>query len=136
MTVYIVTTGEYSDYCIRAVFTDREKAEEYVREYNACKPSCTADWEDWEADAEADMVATVLHGRCIHMDSGELTLFNGTRTYLHPKGSREATVNRHPGPIQHGGSISVWSPVSSEHAAKVAVEARQAWLREQALQPA
>ena len=28
--VYIVTSGEYSDYSIHAVFSTREKAEEYI----------------------------------------------------------------------------------------------------------
>ena len=30
MTVYIVTSGEYSDYCVQAVFTDQKQAELYV----------------------------------------------------------------------------------------------------------
>ena len=29
MKIYIVTSGTYSDYCIRRVFTNKEKAEEY-----------------------------------------------------------------------------------------------------------
>ena len=29
MKIYIVTSGIYSDYCIRRVFTNKEKAEEY-----------------------------------------------------------------------------------------------------------
>lgn len=33
MTVYVVTAGEYSDYGICAVFTDKEKAEIYAAAY-------------------------------------------------------------------------------------------------------
>jgi hypothetical protein len=31
--IYIVTSGEYSDYCIQAVFSTREKAEEYIQQH-------------------------------------------------------------------------------------------------------
>ena len=34
MKVYVVTCGEYSDYHIVAVFTDREKAEEFIKVRN------------------------------------------------------------------------------------------------------
>lgn len=30
MKIYVVTSGEYSDYCINAVFTNKEKAMEYI----------------------------------------------------------------------------------------------------------
>lgn len=31
--IYIVTSGEYSDYCIRAVFSTKEKADEYIQQH-------------------------------------------------------------------------------------------------------
>ena len=45
MNVYVVTTGDYSDYHIEAIFSTKELADEYVRrggeEYNV---------EEWELD--------------------------------------------------------------------------------------
>ncbi len=34
MKIYIVTCGEYSDYCILAAFLDKSKAEVFVQKYN------------------------------------------------------------------------------------------------------
>lgn len=34
MKIYIVTCGEYSDYCILAAFLDKAKAEAFVKKYN------------------------------------------------------------------------------------------------------
>ena len=34
MKIYIVTCGEYSDYCILAVFLDKTKAEAFAQRYN------------------------------------------------------------------------------------------------------
>lgn len=50
MEVYIVTSGEYSSYCIEAVFTDRKQAELYVathsRDYMVCEI------ETWKCDEQ------------------------------------------------------------------------------------
>ena len=35
MTAYVVTSGQYSDYHIVAVFLDEEAATQFVNEYNA-----------------------------------------------------------------------------------------------------
>lgn len=44
MKIYIVTSGEYSDYHIEAVFTDEEQAQLYCATHYDC------DIEEWEAD--------------------------------------------------------------------------------------
>ena len=57
MKVYIVTDGDYSDYHIEAVFTDKEKAEKYaslhcydaVEEYDADKIEVKGEVEPWVA---------------------------------------------------------------------------------------
>lgn len=41
--IYIVTQGVYSDYSIKACFSTREKAEEYLK----IATEATEDWEDW-----------------------------------------------------------------------------------------
>lgn len=46
MKIYIVTSGTYSDYCIRRVFTNKEKAEEYrewLRDSNEVEEYDTSD---------------------------------------------------------------------------------------------
>lgn len=48
-TIYVVTSGEYSDYHIEAVFTDKCKAEKYVDE--DAGDSCGRRIEEFEANA-------------------------------------------------------------------------------------
>ena len=43
MTIYIATDGEYSDYCIKEVFTDKTQAELYCANHNCYL-------EEYEAD--------------------------------------------------------------------------------------
>lgn len=49
--VYIVTSGEYSDYGIECVFSSRQKAEEYIKECDAY-PLCRI--EEYELDVVSD----------------------------------------------------------------------------------
>lgn len=46
-TIYLITSGEYSDYSINAVFTTKELAEQYRTFFGG-------DIEEWEADRMAD----------------------------------------------------------------------------------
>lgn len=48
--VFIVTSGEYSDYDIKAVFSTREKAEAYI---NAKGTDYYWEVEEWDVDAES-----------------------------------------------------------------------------------
>ena len=51
MTIYVVTSGEYSDYCINAVFTDRKQAELYCAVENGKRGNYyRCDIEEYEAD--------------------------------------------------------------------------------------
>lgn len=53
MIVYVVTSGEYSDYHIDAIFSTKEKAEEYIKihaRYNQGYYSDRAGIEEWEMD--------------------------------------------------------------------------------------
>lgn len=49
--VYIVTSGEYSDYGIECVFSSRQKAEKYIKECDAYPP-CRI--EEYELDVVSD----------------------------------------------------------------------------------
>jgi len=63
---YIVTSGEYSDYHIDAVFSTRKKAEEYIEtrkefsEQAATEPP-SFDIEPWEIDA-TESLSPIKHG--------------------------------------------------------------------------
>jgi len=51
MKIYVVTSGQYSDYGINGVFTVKEKAQKYVDIYNACEADYdSARIEEYEAD--------------------------------------------------------------------------------------
>lgn len=50
MKIYIVTYGEYSDYSISAVFTDKAKAEAYAEIQNRGSRYMTYGVEEWDAD--------------------------------------------------------------------------------------
>ena len=50
MTIYIVTSGDFSDYSIDAVFTNRESADKYVDLVNRASAWKECGVEVWEAD--------------------------------------------------------------------------------------
>ena len=51
MTVFVVTSGDYSDYQIRAMFTTKERAETYIKAINLREAN---DIEEWELDRYSD----------------------------------------------------------------------------------
>ena len=56
-TIYIVTSGDYSDYGIEAVFTDRKIAEEWIAKKTNDTGRCFGDEleiEEWEDMAEKE----------------------------------------------------------------------------------
>jgi len=55
MIIYVVTSGEYSDYKIEAVFTIKQLAEEYVNDYNRAKRSYGAEIEEFESDVPVEV---------------------------------------------------------------------------------
>lgn len=50
MTVYVVTSGEYSDYSINAMFSTPEKAQEYINAMEFCSTWEHYYMETWELD--------------------------------------------------------------------------------------
>ncbi len=58
MKIYIVTDGEYSDYGIEAVFTDKKQAEMFAALHH-CK--YVEEWESDTASFEGDIKPYVLH---------------------------------------------------------------------------
>lgn len=67
MKVYIVTSGQYSDIVIRAVYSTREAAEEHIQTVNRLKCSDNEEIEEWELDTLPLPVWTIV---CIRKDGG------------------------------------------------------------------
>ncbi|HQU33585.1 MAG TPA: hypothetical protein PLB88_04670 [Thermoanaerobaculaceae bacterium] len=129
MTVYVLTEGEHSGREIVGVFSSLEKITEFV----AKNPrGLTSPWywepyndpETYELDAAMALETGPTFLAWIHRPTGNLTI--GKEAHLsrrHPRMCEESIVS--------GDTIEVRSPISFEHASKVATEMRQAWLRSQ-----
>lgn len=129
--IYLVTDGEYSDYSIYGAFSSREKAQQYIDARNApdtCWRLSGANIEEWEID---EGLSERLHTRW------RIGLALGNGEVVEPARSNESwglpangvegisSVPCH----QNRGIVRAESVESAEHAMKLAVEARQKWLR-------
>ena len=100
MKVYIVTSGEYSDYSIRRVFTDKERAELYcaMHEEEYYDPYIAEEWETddveidtakpymrrWDANISPSGRVTWIDGRCTFNERNAITKnrsYNGSWFY-------------------------------------------------------
>jgi hypothetical protein len=126
MKVYILTKGEYSEYKIIGAFSTLElanNAKAILNDYDVNDPG------EYELDLpyqpEKDFELGDTYKVTIFMKSGET--FKWADNYnLH-------NVYRHPSDCVikiHTNEIWVRSPISAEHAEKVAIEQRQKHLRE------
>lgn len=125
MIVYVVTAGCYSDYGIEAIFSTRELAEDYIVA-NPKKYSGYNDIAEWTVDERAGWVPR--KGWYLHLGLSDGSVGN--------KGSETSTADpnaRNEEPYFMPDYVRVTSYVSAEHALKLAVEARQAWLREKGI---
>jgi hypothetical protein len=131
MTIYVVTSGIYSDYKIDGVFSTREKAESFAAEVRKAGDSAEVNIEDWPVDAKAEQRMRLVYHASILLESGEVFHEHTTGDMLDPNERAvivpdiQGTNNRY----AHGSSA-----VSAEHAMKLAVEARQNHLRQKALE--
>jgi len=128
MKIYIVTSGDYSDYGVDAVFSTKEKADAYVAtaRANGDFSCCVNNPDEWELDAiPLESIKSMWTVNC-DLGDGSLDEPIGPTAEVVSDGSR--------------GDADIFAPwravgrsyVSAEHAKKLAVEARQKWLREQA----
>jgi len=123
MVLYVVTDGDYSDYHIEGVFSTAEEARDYVSQF-AYPPSV----EEWTLDELAGAVMGPVYSVQIDLVTGEIRRQHEERKVRRPDGP--CIVH---GPWYERGVprlLRVESPVSTDHALKVAVERRQQWLRE------
>ena len=69
--IYIITSGEYSDYCINAVFSTKEKAEEYVQQHGT-----NYRVEDYDIDEEVVKKEIKIWGVIMRFDNFEVVECN------------------------------------------------------------
>ena len=84
MVVYVVTDGEYSDYHIEAVFTDKEQAELYCATHNLQTDSI----EEYDTEEHKFESATPVYSRWnfhIEEKNGKTTLYIGNATFTTKK---------------------------------------------------
>ena len=134
-TIYVVTAGEYSAYGICAMFSRREDAEHYI-EINEGKNKdvysrYTYNIEEWDLDEHRGCEVVSVYTAQIIMGSGEIVRRAESKilsTELMARQTRVDVFDKSTDSRHH--NATVHSGVSQEHADKLAVEARQKWLRE------
>lgn len=128
-TVFILFEGEYSDRSSVGAFSTREKAEEYVaKNYKAGSwRHEQTDIEEHEIDERAGCVPIDFWVAFIETNTGNARHKDGPDSEPARPGDRRCRVGAWG--IDDAWTIRVSSPVSLEHAQKVAVELRQKWLR-------
>lgn len=136
-TVYVVTSGSYSDYGIRGMFSSREDAQVYIDEsVKARDYPDDYNIEEWVLDQEQGKQSTTVYVTWIRADTGEITNREEQKRLVRP-GERSLPCGALETFKQRMAEGSQWKPhnlavqstVSQEHADKLAVEARQEYLR-------
>ena len=122
-SVFLVTTGCYSDRLVAAVFSTRENAELWVREFTSCELDGSADIEEMVLDERQDGRAMDIYRVLLRADGSlsERSVDRGVTTAEESTGA---------GRNDWDGRFYGESTRSAEHALKLAAEFRQAWLRE------
>lgn len=130
--VYLLTDGCYSDFHVVGVFSTKARADEAMANLRARtdgRGGGDEDVEEYELDALVGFRRGPVYTATIEEESGEVheTGWGGQEGFRHP----EAAAVSRPG----GGRIYVTSPLSIDHATKVAIEKRQEWLRKRGMEP-
>ena len=132
MRVYVVTTGSYSDYSIKGIFSTRKRAQRYI---DRCLENSDVvyytefnDIEEWTLDEKEKEREYTEYSAALFIDNGSPEYPPSQRsTWGIPKSS--VYVAEHV-PIYKGrGVVRAASHKSAAHAMKLAVEKRQEWLR-------
>ncbi len=131
--VHVVTTGQYSDYRIAAIFSARDAAERYLHVNDTGEhPYDTGRIEEWSIDEISEPVSVIPWQASIDCDTGEIMWTHKANwSEVIQRGMRAGPVDIHEVTDQPRKAwIIVTSYASEEHAKKLAIEARQKWLRE------
>jgi hypothetical protein len=131
LTLFAVASGEYSDYGINAIFSTKELADKYIEaSVLAARYGRTEKYfiEEWELDMYTNPTAALLNQAWIDVGTGDVRTV-GSNSYKQVfAGPRKCMVQLQTDFRNANRTIYVQSPVSVEHAVKVATEARQAYL--------
>jgi hypothetical protein len=123
-TIYVVTEGCYSSYHICAVFSTKEKAQDFINKKKDLYYDASI--EDYPLDAFDNYVRAQAWKATIHVGDGALKEWKDEPVFIE-KGTTTGPVKQTS--ALSGFNITVTSYVSKDHAKKLAVEARQARLR-------
>lgn len=129
-TVYVVTSGEYSDYGIHAIFSTRALADAYIKRALAAPATYHSEFnvEEWYVDRESAARAHYVWTAGVLIADGSVPERGGHDEFAIPKSSAEVIKAV---PVYDGNGIArARSHKSAEHALKLATEARQKHLRE------
>ena len=123
-TVYVLTEGCYSDHHVVAVFSTREAVEAFMERAKVANEWNDYAFDEYTLDDYATMTVSRYWECIIRLEDGvicdELAHHGRTEHRIGERGTVEVDSDK------------AWakSYVSAEHARKLAVEARQKWLRE------
>ena len=135
--VYVVTTGEYSDYSIHAIFSDRTVADKYCDVHNHGEDDIFGDAyivEEWTLDAwDTKEVARKLYSASINLITGERVGQTEYWDEVRPeiRVPERKSVHWH-GFLPDKITLTAESYVSPEHALKIAGDWRTKLLAERA----
>lgn len=130
--VYLVTSGEYSDYSIDAVFSTMDLAKAWIALHQNPEEYSV---EPWEVDKERDAREITIWRCGILLDTGEIIeRGHGWAEICVPFRGR-VIQNAVPVPFYNRRLVTrVESGISAKHARKLAIEAWQARLRNEVFQ--
>ncbi len=119
--VYVVTSGEYSDYRINAVFSTKAWAQIYVDKHNAqTSYHDNANIEEWTVDEMQQAKERLMYGVQINIVDGSLVREWTFTEFAAPRGGTQ---------WNNGTIVTAHAPIKAL-ALKRAAEHRQAYLRE------
>jgi hypothetical protein len=119
MKIWIVTQGEYSGYRIMAVFESEDQAKEFINGTDA------AEIEEWDTGIPEGGIFRDVYGAQVSVKTGDVD-WVGSSVQVRSDNWSESYITR-----SSDQRVAVGhSAVSPDHALKIAVEARQAELRE------
>ena len=134
MKVYVVTDGEYSDYHICRIFSNKDAAEQYCERLRKVDPSSSPQATEWVVNGSAPQIRPHRWTVSMNIFSGEISEEGDRGAALAPLILRndplpsDETLRLWAERFSRGPNILVASYVSLDHARKLAAEVRQRYL--------
>jgi predicted glycosyl hydrolase (DUF1957 family) len=128
MRVFVVTTGNYSDYGIDSIFSTREKAEAYVKKNSHVLDCVNID--EWEVDSNSKAVERKYWRGALYLKDQEIfghQFLKGCIWISEDFEAYTADKRRSYSYWHNDSAILIISYVSKEHAHKLCAEAWQAY---------